>query len=216
MTSCSSKQNKMSHLTKMTDLTAPLYDLIFNSFWLGHENNYRRQVIELMDLTGDESVLDAGCGTGTLTSMIAGRMNGKGNVFGVDLSPRIIEVAKNKDRKQGDHAEYRVGSSLALPFDNETFEVAVTSLVYHQLFSLEEKIKTLSEIWRVLKPEGRYIAAEFVRFTLGNLLITHDSLIRRIPLFSPDLLEEGGFHITEKVEIARGVKIISAGKEKTV
>ena len=216
MTSCSSKQSKMSHLTKMTDLTAPLYDLIFNSFWLGHENNYRQRVIELMDLNGNESVLDVGCGTGTLTSMIAGRMNGKGNVFGVDLSPRMIKIAKKETCRQGNYIEYRVGSSFALPFDDETFEVAVTSLVYHQFFSLEEKIKTLSEIWRVLKPEGRYIAAEFTRFTLGNLLITHDSLIRRIPLFSPDLLEEGGFYITGKVEIARGVKIISAEKGKTV
>jgi len=212
MSSRNSSQRNMSHLTKITNFSAPFYDLIFKSFWWGHENNYRRQVIELMDLNGNESVLDVGCGTGTLTSMIADRMNGKGNVFGIDLSPRMIKIAKKETCRQGNYIEYRIGSSLALPFDNETFEVVVTSLMYHQLMSREERVRTVGEIRRVLKPEGRYIAAEFIRFTPGNLLITHDSLIRRIPLFSPDLLEEGGFHITEKVEIARGVKIILAKK----
>ena len=74
------------------------------------------------------------------------------------------------------------------------------------------KIKTLSEIYRVLKPEGRYITAEFTKFTPKNLLITHNSLIHKISLFSPDLLEKNGFRILERMEIARGVMVISAEK----
>ena len=214
MTSHSSIQSKMNHLTKMTDLSASLYDLIFRLFWFtrGHEAEFRQRVIELMDLTSDESVLDVGCGTGTLTSMIAERINGRGSIFGVDLSSRMIEVAQKKTHKQRNRVEYRVATSLALPFDSETFGVVVTSLIYHQLMSWQERVKTVSEIWRVLRPGGRYVSAEFTRFTSGNLLITHDSLIHRIPLFSPALLEESGFHITEKVKTAKGIMIISAKK----
>ena len=54
---------------------------------------------------------------------------------------------------------------------------------------------TKSEIYRVLKPEGRYITAEFTRFTPENLLVTH---------------------ILERMETARGVTVISAEKSMGV
>ena len=133
--------------------------------------------------------------------------------MGVDLSPRMIEIAKKKASKNGRQAKYEVASSLALPFDDETFDLVATSLIHHHLMSLAEKAATLSEIYRVLKPEGRYIAAEFTKFTLGNLLVVHDSLIRGIGLFSPRLPEENGFHILKRTEISKGVTIISAEKE---
>ena len=183
----------MNHLTKITDFSASFYDLIFKSFCLGQENAFRQKVIDLMDLTGNELILDVGCGTGTLTSMIADKVNARESIFGVDLSPRMIEIAKKKTSKNGRRVEYKVASSLALPFDDETFDVVVTSLIYHHLMSLVEKARTLSEIYRVLKPEGRYIAAEFTKFTAGNLIVVHDSLIRGIGLFSIRLLEENGF-----------------------
>ena len=204
--------DKINHLAKLTDFAAPFYDLMLRLFWLGSERNFTQRLVDLMDLTDDESVLDVGCGTGTLSLMIANKMDGRRSVSGIDLSPRMIEVAKRKASRNGRSVEYRVASSSALPFDNDTFDVVVTSLVYHQLMSLPEKARTLSEIRRVLKPEGRYIAAEFADFTAGNLLIIHDSLIHKVPLFGRELLEENGLHIVKKVEIGRGILIVLARK----
>lgn len=212
MTSRCLDQNKMNHLARLTNLTASFYDLIFKTFWLGRENDFRQRVVKLMNLADGESVLDIGCGTGTLTTMIANEMNGKGSILGVDLAPRMIEKARKKAQGQGKQIDYRVASSLALPFDNEAFDVVVTSLMHHQLMSWDERVKTVIEVRRVLKPGGTYVAAEFARFTLGNLLITHDSLIRRIPLLRPELLKENGFHVMEKKETSRGIMITLARK----
>ncbi len=119
---------------------------------------------------------------------------------------------RQKTHKQGNRVEYRVATSLALPFDSETFEIVVTSLIYHQLMSWQERVKTVSEIWRVLRPGGRYVSAEFTRFTPGNLIAMRDSLIRKFPLFGLDLLEENGFRITEKMKTTKRIMIISAKK----
>ncbi len=73
--------SKMNHLTKFTDFSASFYDLIFRMFWLGHESDFREMVVDFMGLTGDESVLDVGCGTGMLTFMLADKMNGKGSMI---------------------------------------------------------------------------------------------------------------------------------------
>ena len=208
----SSNSARMSHLSKLTNLVAPCYDLIFRSFWLGHENDFRRRLIELMNLTGNNVVLDVGCGTGTLSRMIANELNGAGNISGIDIAPRMIEMSRENVRRQGQQIDYRVGSALAIPFEDNNFDVVVTSLVYHQLMSPEERVGTVHEIWRVLRPGGRYVAAEFDRFTAGNLSITHDSLMRKIPLFTSRLLERNGFHVHGKLETSRGITIISADR----
>jgi ubiquinone/menaquinone biosynthesis C-methylase UbiE len=74
------------------------------------------------------------------------------------------------------------------------------------------KAKTVSEIRRVLKPVGRCSAAEFTGFTPGNMWIIHDSLIQKIPLFGPNLLEKIGFHMLAKIDLNLGIAIISAKK----
>jgi trans-aconitate 2-methyltransferase len=85
-----------------------------------------RQVLERLDLNGDETVLDAGCGTGRVTALIAERVP-QGRVIGVDGSPAMIQAARgNLD----DEVELIVSDLLELELA-EPVDVVFSNAVFH-------------------------------------------------------------------------------------
>jgi len=95
-------------------------------------------------------VLDVGCGTGRLLSLLAER----GAVgSGVEIAPEMVEVARRANPQMDIHQ----GSAEDLPFDDATFDMVVTCLAYHHLDSREQ---FLAEAARVLAPGGRLVIAE--------------------------------------------------------
>jgi ubiquinone/menaquinone biosynthesis C-methylase UbiE len=111
-----------------------------------------REVCETLvregDLTGHR-VLEVGCGTGRFLAALAGRAK----VWGIDLSPEMLEVARG--RAQG--AGLKLGSAEELPFKDAWFERAVMWLVVH----LVDRPRAFGELHRVLAPEGRLAIATF-------------------------------------------------------
>ena len=93
--------------TNLTDWLVSPYNLGFCVYNWGfsvlggrkHEA-FRQRIIELAGLQGDERVLDAGCGTGLTTLRIAEQYP-TCRVYGIDLSPKMIEVARNKAAERG-------------------------------------------------------------------------------------------------------------------
>jgi SAM-dependent methyltransferase len=152
--------------TTLTDWLVSPYNLGFCLYNWGftvlggrkHEA-FRRRVIELAELRGDEHVLDAGCGTVLTTLRIAERFPGC-QVYGLDLSPKMIEVARNDATGRGLHVNLRTGSITDLPYPDAAFEVVLTNIMFHHL-DLAEKRQAVAEIARVLRPAGRYVSAEF-------------------------------------------------------
>lgn len=102
----------------------------------------------LWDFAGDVkglAVLDAGCGTGYLSQMLRDR---GARVVGVDLSPRMIEIARARDPD----IEFRVGSCTDLvPFEDGQFDLLIANYVLMDTPCLEA---TLGAFSRVLKPGG--------------------------------------------------------------
>jgi ubiquinone/menaquinone biosynthesis C-methylase UbiE len=73
--------------------------LWFVSF--GGEQKFRGKALDLAELQPGESVLDIGCGTGTLAIVAKGRVGPGGTVCGIDASPEMIARAEKKARKAG-------------------------------------------------------------------------------------------------------------------
>lgn len=107
-----------------------------------HQRRRRKMVLGLMEgLTGN--VLDYGCGYGDLVHAISARHD----VIGTDLDPRRVAFAAQEYAP----IEFKVCSETGVPFDNETFQIVVSTVVLPFVPDHEAYIR---EIYRVLKPGG--------------------------------------------------------------
>lgn len=112
---------------------------------------------------GDETVLDIGCGRGLLLIMAAKRLS-TGRAVGIDVWNRRLQSgnrpAKTLENARIEGVANRVtvadGDASRLPFDDGTFDIVVTSLVFHHLEDSARQ-RALEEVARVLKPGG-YLA----------------------------------------------------------
>jgi ubiquinone/menaquinone biosynthesis C-methylase UbiE len=97
-------------------------------------------------------ILDAGCGTGYLTR----KLQQQGAlVAGVDLSPKMIEIAREKSKQSGQNIQYYLDSCSQLTcFDEETFDLIVSNYVLMDIPDLEGTMKTFK---RILKPKGTVV-----------------------------------------------------------
>lgn len=107
-----------------------------------------------------ESILDIGCGSGVDTIFAAKMTGPTGKVIGIDLMPEMLQRAKENLRFANlDNVTYRETSAEKLSFPDMTFDVVISNGVFNLV---PDKTKALSEVFRVLKPEGRMMIADQV------------------------------------------------------
>ncbi len=101
-----------------------------------------------------DHVLDVGCGTGA--QLVRYQKTGAA-VSGVDLSPSMLAAAKER---LGQDADLQLADATDLPFENDTFDLALTSMFLHEL-PTDVRNGVLEEASRVLKPDGHLVVVEF-------------------------------------------------------
>ena len=149
-----------------------LYDLLVLIATRGRESAFRQKVIDLARLKPGESVLDVGCGTGTLAIAARQRVGRDGKVFGIDASPEMIARAGKKARKAGIEIEFKNESIEELPFPDGQFDAVLSTVMLHHL---PRKVREagIREIRRVLKPGGRVLIVDFAGTERQNGLLAH-------------------------------------------
>ena len=100
-----------------------------------------------------ENILDAGCGTGSLTSALSRRINAR-SITGVDFSPIYIDYASQAIRDP--RITFKVGDICALPFADRSFDRVLSLLVLHFVPQTE---RAVAELRRVARPGATVAAA---------------------------------------------------------
>jgi ubiquinone/menaquinone biosynthesis C-methylase UbiE len=173
------------------------YDLLVWLMTFGREARFRERLLRFARLRTGESVLDIGCGTGSLAILAKRQVGPAGAVHGIDASPEMIARANRKARRAGVMISFEHGAAQALPYPDAQFDVVLSTLMLHHL-PQDARGQCAREIRRVLKSGGRMMAVDFAPTARPGGLLTH--LHRRAHSDLPDIIalfRGEGFNIVE-------------------
>jgi len=152
-------ENKKNQVEDMFNNIAPKYDFLNHILSMNIDKIWRRKVIKILKKEANINlILDIATGTGDLAVQLAKLKPQK--IIGMDLAKEMLEVGKRKilKKKLNHIIELQQGDAENLIFENDKFD-AIT--VAFGVRNFENLNKGLAEIYRVLKPNGKFIVLEF-------------------------------------------------------
>ena len=122
------------------------------------ERKFRTKLIDILNPKNNESILEFGFGTGQ-NMILANQRNSKAKFTGVDIDPKVKQIADNKKNKLGITLSFDLYDGKTFPYADNSFDKVFSSLVFHHL-DKETKLSSIKEIYRVLKPNGTFVILE--------------------------------------------------------
>ena len=233
--------SKKQQVSQMFDNIAKHYDFLNHFLSLGIDKMWRRKMISELTEVQPKLILDVATGTGDVAINTLKQLNISDlRIVGLDISPEMLNVGKKKIITEGyaDRIEMIVGDSENLTFNDNKFDAITVAYGVRNFGNLEQG---LSEMQRVLKPNGKIIVLEFSRprtfpikqlfnFYFKNILPligkltskdnrAYSYLYESVQVF-PDgqdflnVLEKTGFKNTKCTSLTLGISSIYVGYKK--
>jgi ubiquinone/menaquinone biosynthesis C-methylase UbiE len=176
---------------------AGLYDFLAFLFTRGRERHLRERLIQLACLDPGDTVLDVGCGTGTLAVAAKKRVGSAGAVFGIDASRAMVAKAIRKAARAGVDVAFTKAFVEALPFPDARFDAVFSTMMLHHL-PRQVRRQCTAEIRRVLKPRGGLLVVDFGRPQGRPGILAHFHRHGHVDFSDVSaMLSDAGFTVTE-------------------
>lgn len=148
-----------SPIAAMFDRISPSYDRLNHLLSYNIDKVWRRKTAKIVACYSPKTILDLATGTADLAIALAKR-NPQAHIIGTDISEKMLEIGQAKIAKEKleNQIELRLGDATALPFEDNSFD---TVTVAFGVRNFENMKQGLSEIHRVLKPNGQAFILEF-------------------------------------------------------
>ena len=148
-----------SPIAAMFDRISPKYDALNHLLSFNIDKVWRQKTAKTVTKSQPKTILDLATGTADLAIALAKR-NPQAHIIGMDISEKMLEIGKAKITKQHieNQVELRLGDAAALPFESNSFDAVTVAFGVRNFENLEQG---LSEIHRVLKPNGWAVILEF-------------------------------------------------------
>lgn len=223
MTGCESVYPTPDEVGAYYDLMGPFYatlwgDNIHVGYWTGPDDtssNIEAQdrltdlLIEKVNLTAGQTLLDVGCGVGRPAIRLS-QCTGS-SVTGITVSADQVARATRLAEQHGvaDRVRFHRADATMLPFDDASFDAA---WAFESLLHMPDRMHVLREIWRVLRPGGRFVLTDVTEerplsdeqraLLYGSFMLRSLETIERYPA----LVAGAGFVVDEVIDISAHTK----------
>ena len=152
-------EEKEAYVRELFDQIAESYDSVNQVMSAGQWSKWHQHFLQMTNFKPGDRVLDVACGTGDLSMLDAAQAAPGGSVVGIDISEGMMEVGRRRvaQTPYKDAITLEWGNVMELKYPDASFDGATMGWAMRNVASIP---KTLSEIYRVLKPGGRFVCLE--------------------------------------------------------
>ena len=171
-------QNKKGLVQGVFDQVFDKYDLMNDFMSLGVHRLWKKNLINMMNPSRNQSLIDVACGTGDIGKLFLDSTNINNNITCVDPNKGMITKGKAKLIKYK-NISWIISKAEKLPLKENSFNFYTISFGLRNTTNLNE---VLSEAYRVLKPGGRFLCLEFSKIQNENFEYIYKQYSKLIPL----------------------------------